>query len=191
MPNPPPKPDTPVSFGFKCAWYAARTSDLDAVVAALGLRNVVEATWQRGVAAAYADKVFVTPPLGKWVLAAGVTLFYDGDQPAGSVLPVLKKLSKTFGEAQYFASHRVVEAHCWALARDGTLVRGFSYVGERGEINWNEGKPTEAERALGKEALELPDESHVMQIAAAWSIDPSELESSQHKPGLGRLGDFP
>jgi hypothetical protein len=187
----PPKPDKPVSFGFKCAWYAAKTDDGAAVAAALGLRNLVESPWARGIAAAYADNVFVTPPLGEWVLAAGWKLFYDGRTPAPTVLPILKKLSKAFGEAQYFASYRVPEAHCWALARDGKLVRAFGFVGERGECNWNEGRPTNAERALGRAALEFPgpDESHVMKVAAAWSIDPSELESGRYEPGVGRLGE--
>jgi hypothetical protein len=185
-------PDKPVPFGYKCAWYAMRTNDLDATVTAFGLRNSALSTWRSGIDAAYCGRVFVTPPLGDWILAAGWDLFYEGDDPAKSVLPILTRLSDTFGEAQYFATHRVPEAHCWALARVGKLIRAFGYVGERGEITWKAGKPTKAELALDKGALEFPgpDESHVMEVAGAWSVNPCELESNFTEPGLGRVGDF-
>ncbi len=185
----PPKADKPRSFGYKCAWYALRTNDADALVAALKLKGVAVSTWAKGIEAAYADKVFVTPPLGEWILAAGRCLFYEGDSPK-SVLPVLAKLSKRFGEAQYFCTYRVPEAHCWAVARSGKLVRAFGYIGERGEITWNEGKPTKAELALGKGLLDFPgpDESQVMEVAAAWSVNPCDLETNFTEPGLGRLG---
>jgi hypothetical protein len=184
-----PKADKPVSFGYKCAWYATRTNDVDAVIAALNLKRVVASTWAKGIEAAHADKVFVTPPLAEWILVAGWCLLYEGDSPK-SVQPILTKLSKEFGEAQYFCTYRVPEAHCWALARSGKLVRAFGYIGERGEVTWNEGKPTKAELALGEEVLGFPgpNESQVMEVAAAWSINPCELETNFSEPGLGRLG---
>src|SRR2546423_903267 len=88
-----PKPDQPVPFGYKCAWYALRTSDVDAVVTALNLKGVAASTWAKGIVAAYADKVFVTPPLGEWVLVAGWSLFYEKESPK-SVQPLLTRLSK-------------------------------------------------------------------------------------------------
>jgi hypothetical protein len=187
-----PEPDTPVSFGYKCAWYALYTNDMDAVVSALGLRGAIASTWGQGVEGAYAGKVFVTPPLGDWILAAGVDLFCAGGEPAPSVAPVLTKLSKVFGEAQYFATYRVVEAHCWALARDGKMLRGYCFVGDRGESTWNDGEQTAAERALGIGGPEFPgpDENQLMQLAGAWSVDPSELESDFTEPGLGQLGEL-
>src|SRR5262249_6648795 len=103
------KPDTPVSFGYKSAWYALRTVDIELVVAALGIKQIVESTWSEGIEAAYSDKVFVTPPLGDWILAAGLCLFYKGETPAASVQPMLTRLSKEFGEAQYFCTYRVAE----------------------------------------------------------------------------------
>jgi hypothetical protein len=191
MPTHSVEPDTPVSFGYKCAWYAIHTNDADAVISALGLAGAVETTWRQGVEAAYSGKVFVTPPLGHWILAAGTALFYKGVRPEPSVVPILTKLSEAFGEAQYFATHRVVEAHCWALARAGKLVRAYAYVGDQGQVTWNDGEPTEAERALGEGALELPgpNEGDLMKVAGAWSVDPSELESNITQPSLGRLGE--
>jgi hypothetical protein len=162
---------------------------MDAVVAALNLKGVAESTWAKGIEAAYADRVFVTPSLGDWILAAGWCLFYEGDSPK-SVQPMLTKLSKRFGEAQYFCTYRVPEAHCWAVARSGKLVRAFGYIGERGEITWNEGKPTKAELALGEGVLDSPGpgESQVMEVAATWSVNPCELEFHFTEPSLGRLG---
>jgi len=190
MSAPPTKPDAPISFGFKCAWYALRTNDLDAVVSALGIAAPVISSWANGIEAAYTGKVFVTPPLGEWILAVGTSLFHQDHSAEKSVAPILKRLSRTFGEAQYFATHRVVEAHCWALARNGTIARAFEYVGDHGEITWNTGNPTEAEHLLGAEVLEFPgpSESHVMQVASAWSIDPSELESNHTQLSLGLVG---
>jgi hypothetical protein len=183
-------PNKPISFGYKCAWYAVRTRDTDAVVAALGLVEAAESNWLRGAEGAYADKIFVTPPVGEWTLAVGRRLFYEGNPAESAVVSTLTKLSETFGESQYFATHRVVEAHCWALARSGKLVRGYSYVGDRGEVVWNEGQPTDAEQALGHEVLESgPNESQLMEIAGAWSVNPSELESRfPDATAPGRLG---
>jgi len=163
---------------------------MDAVVAALGLKNAARSTWADGIQSAYSDKVFVTQPLGEWILAAGCCLFYTGDAPADSVLPVLRKLSEQFGEAQYFLTHRVVEAHVWARACSGRLMRGFGYVGESGEVTWNQGTPTEVELELGEAILQFPrpNEDHVMRVAAAWSVNPCELESQFTEPGLGQVG---
>jgi hypothetical protein len=167
------------------------TNDIAAAVSALGLARAIDSSWGEGVAAAYSDKVFVTPPLGTWILAVGKVLFYEGNTPEKSVVPKLTKLSNVFGEAQYFATHRVVEAHCWALARAGTVVRAYAYVGDQGEVTWNEGELTEPELALGEGALGFPgpNESQLMEVAQAWSVNPSELESSFTQPGFGRLAE--
>jgi hypothetical protein len=167
-----------------------RTRDTQAVVTALGLTGVVDSNWRDGIVGAYADNVFVTPPLGDWTLAVGLALFFSTATPESSVPPILTKLSQEFVVAQYFATHRVVEGHCWALARDGKLVRGFCFVGDRGEFPWNYGTRTPAEVSLGIGAPEFPgpNEEQLMNLAGAWSIDPSKLESNFTQPSLGRLG---
>lgn len=186
-----PNPKGPMSFGYKCAWYAVRTNDVDAVVDAMRLVDVVESDWAKGIEAAYANKVFVTPPLGDWILIAGVPLFHD-ESPV-TIERLLAALSERFGEAQYFCTHRVVDANCWALARSGEVVRAFGFLGERGEITWQEGTPTQVELDLGERKLEFPgpSEDDVMKVAAAWSLDPTGLEGRFVEPGLGRLGAIP
>jgi hypothetical protein len=211
MASPPstsPEPDLPQSFGYKVAWLALRTIDTRAAVEALGLRDIRPANWGGGISQAYESAVFVTPPLSDWTLAVGVTLFPSGE-PAQVVKPLLERLSRCFGEAHYFATHRVVESHTWARAVHGRLVRGYGWVGDRGETVWDEGEQTPEERDLGfrffderspeasqedywaRQDLRFPDEECVMRLAGAWSLDPTALEQLFRVPGLGVLGKFP
>ena len=199
---PPLQPDLPISFGYKCAWYAIQTGEMDAVASALGLRNVQESTWRVGIEKAYSGNVshsgpvFITPPLGRWILAAGQALFYPGNSPKDFILPRLTRLSQQFGIAQYFCTHRVVEAHCWAAARNGELVRAYGYIGERGEVTWDFGERTPIEFALAEywttedDFTTGPSENELMEVAAEWSVDPSNLESHFTTPSLGRLGEL-
>jgi hypothetical protein len=96
---------------------------------------------------------------------------------------------------QLFATHRVVEAHLWARAIGGSLVRAYSYVGESGEKRVEIGEPTPEEVALDlrffdpnspdaeedgyweREDLRYPDEEDVMRVAERWSVNPSALTS--------------
>jgi hypothetical protein len=181
------QPDLPQPFGYKIAWLALRTVDTQAVVAALRLVGARPANWREGVAHAYGPEVFVTPPLSSWTLAVGAVLFAP-DKPAPFVKPFLEHLSGQFGEAQYYCTHRVVELHVWARGVQGRLIRGYGYIGERGETLWDEGEQTEAEGDLGfrffdersldataegywaRTDLSFPDEEAVMRLAAAWSL---------------------
>lgn len=203
-----PQLDFPVPFGYKVAWLALRTPDTQAVVDALGLLWARPSNWGEGVAQAYQSEVFVTPPLSPWTLAVGFSLF-PPDGPAPFVKPLLERLSRQFGEGQYFCTHRVVEAHVWARGVRGQLVRGYGWIGERGETLWDEGEQTPEERNLGfrffdersadaasgdywaRKDLSFPDEGAVMRLAALWSIDPTTLDQQFHEPGLGVLGTFP
>jgi hypothetical protein len=64
-------PDRWTTFGPKTGWIAVRGVSADAVVQALGLRDVRPAAWDDGIEAAYDGGVFVGPPVDEWVLAAG------------------------------------------------------------------------------------------------------------------------
>ncbi len=115
-----PAPAPPVAFGYKMAWFAVRATDAVRVAGALGFRQPQPCTWKTGVASAYAgDDVFLTPPVDGWTLALGVRL--SGDE--ADVAARLETLSREFGEAQYFGTHRVTEYHAWARSVDGRLVR--------------------------------------------------------------------
>jgi hypothetical protein len=190
------------------AWLALPTADTQAVVAALGLGGARPSNWSEGVAQAYGSEVFVTPPLSSWTLAVGSALFVSG-APSQVVEPLLGRLSRQFEEAQYFCTHRVVELHVWAQAVRGHLVRGYGWIGERGQTLWDEGEQTPAERDLGfrffderspdaaekgyweRRDLSFPDEETVMRLAAVWSIDPTILDQQFKERGLGVLGVLP
>jgi hypothetical protein len=181
-----------VGFGYKQAWLAIGVADAVPVIAALGVRDLGEAPWRSGIDLAYftPDRLAITPPLrgagdGAWTLVTGSWLM---------TAPIdLASLSDTLGtEVQRFASHRVVEAHQWARALDGRVVRAFGYVGESGEITTWLGEPEPIEREIGlppaidDETLLLVGEDDVMRVAEAWSVDPTSLDG-QPAPGPLRM----
>ncbi|MFI5497326.1 hypothetical protein [Actinoplanes sp. NPDC051859] len=143
--------DVMVGFGGKQAWLAVRDGDPERIIAALGLRDLGAVPWRDGIDLSYLtdDRVIVTPPLPdargtRWVLAAGRYLM----RPT-TVLD-LPDLSRRLGtEVQFFATHRVTEAHRWQRADDGALVRAFGYVGQTGAVTTWFGDPDPAERAAG------------------------------------------
>jgi hypothetical protein len=195
-------PDLPVQFGPKMAWVALDTNDTEAVATALRLREARPATWKAGIDAAYQSSVFVTPPLGDWTLAVGAA-FFPPDRPEAFVKMLLEPLSARFGEAQYFCTHRDIELHLWARARNGQTVRGFGWLGQKRLTLWDEGKQTRAERDLGIRLIDdrfsaaagaeptdvtLPSEEAVMRLASLWSIDPTSLDEQMREPVPGLLG---
>ncbi len=99
-----------------------------------------------------------------------------------AVAKVVAELSSRFSEAQGYATHRVVEYHHWIMAKHGQVVRCFAYLGESGEVLSNLDNATEAEKKLrfGAQPPEqwTPSEQDVMAVAAAWSFDPTRLNSS-------------
>jgi len=182
-------PDSPVSFGYKCAWLAIRSDSPEAVARELGLRDLTASNWACGIQAAYSDQVFVCPPIDGWVLVAGLGL---APQTVDDMRTV-GRLSKAFGEAHLYASHRVVELHWWAKAIRGEVVRAYAYLGESGEVLVDLGhqSPEEAELGFAFDGDSIvPDEESVIAIAGKWSVDPTKLEE-RHSEGLGLLGALP
>jgi hypothetical protein len=194
-------PDLPVPFGPKLAWLALDSIDTEAVVTSLDTKGAQPASWSEGIAAAALSSIFVTPPLGDWTLAVGAVLF-PPEQVDQFVKPLLERLSHQFREAQYYCTHRDVELHAWARAKEGRLVRGYAWLGQKGITLWNEGPPTAAERHLGFQFSKggadedignqndfIPDEESVMQIASLWSIDPTTLNEDFKEPKTGLLAN--
>jgi hypothetical protein len=193
--------DVPAPFGPGTAWLALDTADAAAVAAALGLQGTQEATWAEGVAPSHWSSVFVTPPVGDWTLAVSAALFPP--RRAGDFVgPLLERLSREFGEAQYFCTHTGAGLHAWARARGGRLVRGYGWLGKEGLTLWDAGALTREERDLGlrlpgarppaakqdEGAGAAPEEGDVLQLAACWSIDPTTLDEQLKEPRMGLLG---
>jgi hypothetical protein len=186
--------DSPVPFGYKCAWLAIKTEDSQAVVQALGLQDVRKSGWQEGIDAAYNGEFFVAPPIKGWVLAASLALPEIADKTRSDQLsPLVKALAKKFPDVQYFGTHRVVEYHGWLRATKGEIVRRYAFLGERGETLSNEGKRSEEETKLGLifNDEKFPTEQHVMELAGAWSVDPSSLDKLKLEKSIGYLGSLP
>ena len=187
-----------MSFGYKTAWFAIHTSDTEAVTRALRLKNLRPTRAETGIAAGYREpgKVFITPAVDGWTLAmsSGFLDLADGTPPAFA--DRLPKLAAELGtEVQFFASHRVVEAHAWARTAQGELGRALAYNGCNGEVQIDLGAQTPEEIALGhrffnpsapeagdnaywdRDDLRYIDEDDVMQVAGAWSVNPQSLET--------------
>ncbi|MBU1497642.1 hypothetical protein KKF34_12280 [Myxococcota bacterium] len=202
------EPDMPVEFGYKCQWLAIKTDSADEVINKIKLKDVQVSSWKSGILHAYEDMVFVTPPVNGWVFVVGATLpdFADNRSKRNNIEKMLIALSLYFSEVQYFGSHRVVEYHAWAKAKNGSIVRGYAYLGEQGRTLWNVGEKSSSEIELGlnyfnenspdadddgyweREDLKFPDEEHVMQIAGKWSINPMKLPVMAIEKGTGFLG---
>ncbi len=191
----------PVGFGYKIAWLAIRTEDTEAAAEALHVIDTHAASWAEGIDAAYgAEKgrapVFLTPVVDGWTLAVlgGGELFED-DGVGGGALD-LASLSRRFGEVQKFATHRVVEYQQWQRWVDGSPVRRYCWIGESGQIRFDEGEPISAEGNLLRaadldsdwDALDLANEETVMAVAAEWSLNPTALDERDDLPPRGLLG---
>ena len=199
-------PDSAVSFGYKCIWFAVKTSNQQKVIETLKIQNISKCNWKVGISKAYEGSIFITPTIDGWTLACGLGLpTGDSKESITEVKQILQTLSKEFGEAQFFCTHRVVEYHCWMRAINGQITRVYSYLGERGENIAIEGEPTDFEKnyklvnTFSDEAkdekyfdskdLVIPDEDFLMKVAEHWSIDPTQLENRKDlSPSLGLIG---
>ncbi|MBK7399777.1 MAG: hypothetical protein IPJ34_26860 [Myxococcales bacterium] len=156
----------------------------------VGITDVATVSWTAGVEAAYASdgrSAFVTPPIDGWVLVAGVTLFgLAGSMKTDTVkLPDrIRRLSETLStQVQYFATHRVSEAHQWVSADKGVLVRAFS-IGD-GEVEFDVGARTAAEKEVASSfKSDRVDEDWVLRLAGRWSVDPGKLDGRWLPRGL-------
>ncbi len=190
-------PDAPAPLPAVATWLAVRSGDSDAVMRALGLRTVLPANWRAGLVMAARAGVFVTPPVGGWVLAVGADL--DGiGEPAEAVPPLLTLLSRMFGRAAWFCRDDGGERYGWAVAERGALLRGYAYADGEGHRFWH-GDVTDDERALGcfvddprdhsdDDVKWWPDARLVTALAARWSLDPARLAAPGAPPSVGWVG---
>ncbi len=186
------EPDFPVPFGYKCNWLCVKSDSPIDVIQKLGLKNYEPSNWDKGIEMAYNGYRFVSPVLNGYVLVVNygmdiLTLAPD----------LLDKSAKKFPELQYFSTHRVSEYHAWVKYVDGEMVRGYGWCGCDGEIIMNRGALTPEELRLGftnlisnaaedPDKVQVPTEDHVIEIAAAWGIDPG-FSGSSYPKALGYI----
>ncbi|WP_174818539.1 hypothetical protein [Paenibacillus kobensis] len=187
-------PDYPEPFGYKCQWFAVKTLDTQAVIEAMKMKDVQVSNWKSGIEGSYEGYYFVSPPVEGWTLVVNPIMPDLSGAAAPSPLIVIDRLSSRFGEACYFATHRVVEYHAWAKSIHGKIVRAYGYVGEIGETIIDEGEMSEEERendviftGLDADEPRLPSEEDVLLMAAQWTIDPM-MPNDHYDKGTGFVG---
>lgn len=206
-------------FGYKMAWLAVKGDVAAPLIAALRSRDLGPIDWNTGLKRAYevdeadltsyGQYAFITRPLDGWTLCVGFRFFSHFDARPPTFDDLVVRLSRELDtDVQYFATHRVAEGHAWAMARQGRLVRAYAYFGDLGETLVDEGAPTSEETALGfaffdarspdagnenywdRTDLTFPNESHIMALAGAWSLDPTMLDGRLMPSPEGRLAEF-
>lgn len=187
--------DNPISFGYKCMWFAIKSGDKEKIISKLNYTNIGSCNWNTGIERAYKGAIFLTPIIGDWTLVYGNEITIDGGtlKEIKIIKDMLIKLSNEFGEAQFFNTHRVVEYHCWIKAVNGKIKRAYAFVGEICETIINEGEPTDIENKYNivntfseeskidgyfdRKDICFPNELILMEIANSWSVNPCELEN--------------
>ena len=188
----------PRPFGWRTSWIAVETTKAERVIPELPLVGIRACSWQDGLSEASGKGVFVTPSVSGWTLIVGVVL---PDATSEETLPLIVRMSETFGSTQYYGNHRVADYYAWAKAEHGRLIRAYAYLGERNTTLWDRGDLTPEEIELviifdgfDQNAGFLPQENvhprehHVFAIAKEWSVDPTQIEEYNVSDSLGALG---
>lgn len=189
-------PDKPQPFGYKTSWLCIKGATPEQVISALGLNNAVPANWASGLTESR-NKVFVSPVVKGYVLVIGYETF--GVMPSVDMeLEALGNIAKNFKEVQCFANHSVVEFYTWAKFVNGGLVRGYGWAGDQWDVYLNKGGMTPEEKELDfdhfvqgdeevwEEGIDLPDMESVIDIAAAWGVDPM-FSDGEYECGVGYI----
>lgn len=185
-------PDLPVPFGYKCNWLCVKADSSLEVIEKLGLKNAEPSNWDKGIEMAYNGYRFVSPVLDGYILVVNfgmdiLTLAPD----------LLDEKARLFPELQFFVTQRVSEYHAWAKYVNGEMIRGYGWCGCDGTVFLNVGELTGEEKRLGFTNLlpnenvdwkdyDTPDEEYVMELAAAWGIDPS-FSTKEYPKSLGYI----
>lgn len=171
-------PDFPVQFGYKCNWLCVKSNSPLEVIEKLGLKNAEPSNWDKGIEMAYNGYRFVSPVLDGYVLVVNIGMDMLTVAPE-----LLDAMAAKFTELQFFVTQRVSDYHAWVKYVNGEMLRGYGWCGCDGTVFLNRGELTPEEIRLGFtnllpneeadwEAYETPDEDYVIELAAAWGIDP-------------------
>ena len=189
------EPDTPQPLGTEIAWLAVRCEDPERVIAALDMPGQ-RANWATGLAAArQGDGLFVSPPVDGFVLvvfrdtlpeAGDLHLlpsedWYDDEEWAVRVT--------AFDEVQSVDISDKEAYYGWEQVISGRLVRrqirqGYRVCADEGAMT--EGELLAARAGIARRGAGAPFTAEdVMDIAAAWGVDP-RFERT-YSPSVGWL----
>ncbi|MCD6051587.1 MAG: hypothetical protein K0Q55_2996 [Verrucomicrobia bacterium] len=188
-------------YGLPKRWVAIRSTNQQAVREALRLHNARTCTWEEGLAEASQRKLFISPPVGSWILVMG-TCLPDPNDDVDHCFRFILELSEKLGHVQYFQADRVLYHHAWVRAEDGRILRAYAWAGE---TLWNQGHLSVAEAELGLHCLDYGDTTgldtfppapfiqtntdKVVALAANWSIDPLTIDQRALRLGQGLAGE--
>ncbi|NBV20766.1 MAG: hypothetical protein EBS05_02055 [Proteobacteria bacterium] len=192
----------PEIFDSPCRWIAIRTTEPRAVQKALKLANATICTWAEGLAEARDRRIFITPPIGEWVLVVGPGLPDPGDD-VDACFHLLTKLSRELGLVQFFCLNRALGHHAWARLDAGEVLRAYAWAGH---VVWHQGSPSPAELGLDLRCFEyletvepawgqthdpiLQNLDRLPMLAARWSVDPTSLDGRHFTTGRGIVGEL-
>lgn len=192
----------PEIFDSPCRWIAIRSTEPRAVQKALGLTNPTLCTWAEGLAEARDRRLFITPPIGEWVLVVGPGLPDPGDD-VDACFHLLTDLSRKLGLVQFFCLNRALGHHAWARLDSGEVLRAYAWAGQ---VVWNQGPPSPAELGLNLRCYDylepvekdwnesndpiLQNLDRLPMLAARWSVDPAALDERHFATGRGIVGEI-
>ncbi len=192
----------PEIFDSPCRWLAIRTTEPLAVQKALKLAHPTLCTWAEGLAEASDRRLFITPPIGEWVLVVGPGLPDPGDD-VDACYHLLTELSRKLGLVQFFNLNRALGHHAWARLDSGEVLRAYAWAGH---VAWNQGPTSPAELGLDLRCYEYFEQAEknwgesrdpVLQnldrlpmLAARWSVDPAALDERHFANGHGIVGEI-
>ena len=183
-------------------WLAIKSGNPQLVQAALGLHNPTPCSWEEGLTVSHEQKLFISPPVGGWILVMGSNLPEPGEDVDKCYLLVLE-LSRKLGQVQFFSINRAVNHHAWVQAEQGTVIRAYSWAGK---VMWNQGRMTRAEMDLGLKCFGYGDgedridfgkvdpavvnTERVPLLASRWSLDPTSIDARMLKENQGISGQL-
>src|SRR5258705_877130 len=132
-------------FTAPTRWLAIKSGNPHLVQAALGLANPKPCSWEEGLTAAHEQKLFISPPVGGWILVMGSS-FPEPGEDVDKCFRFVLDLSRKLGHVQYYSIHRAVNHHAWIQTEHGVVLRAYAWSGR---TLWNQGRPTRAEVELG------------------------------------------
>lgn len=202
VPAPEPGPE---NAGMPCllqrppCWLAVKGRDLLSVKTALGLQRVKRCPWWQGLAGD--EKLFISPPIGGWILVVGSGL-PDPTDDIDAAFRFVLDLSRKLGHVQFFMASRILHHHAWVKAEKGRVLRAYAWAGK---TLWKQGTATSAERELGLKCFDYAEPSEgdgfcqpdsvalnaerVPQLAAQWSVDPGQIDGRRLESECGLAGE--
>ena len=183
-------------------WLAIKSGNPQLVQAALGLHNPTPCSWEEGLTVSNEQKLFISPPVGGWILVMGSNLPEPGED-VDKCYHFILELSRKLGQVQFFSINRVVNHHTWVQAEQGVVVRAYSWASK---VIWNQGRMTRPELDLslkcygygeGEDRFDfgqvdpaVVNTERVPLLASRWSLDPTSIDARMLKENPGISGQL-